>query len=742
MFPDRYFDWHLLHHDENVASPVVDSRRRLRLCLLGFVVFMAIVLGRVVQLEVTQGAAFRLEAAKPLVRRESLPGVRGRILAANGTVLAHDTKVLALAVHYRWLEEPPNPRWLHWTARSRLSPEQRKNRRRVAVEEDQIRIERIELAKRLAQLSGISIDQWNRRSLEIQARVERIAENVNHRHLRPEPGSLEDPASDESDATRPESLFGRVGSLALDVLRASMDDAPQQRITVAEELDYHVIVDNVSLAVFAEVEGDSRRYPGVKTVQRRRRAYPAGSSAAHVLGHLGDVEPDEVGPNADSHFDYHPLDRVGRMGVERGYEHILRGSRGIAVDLTDRGGRVISSHRQIEPGIGRDLVLTIDSRLQQNAESLLKDALDRRAIGNSGNNLPEEPAGGAIVVMDVHSGAILTAASAPRFDPNLFAGGDAAELNALFSEPARPLFDRVSKMAIPPGSVFKTVTAAALLEAGGLEPREQFFCQGYLHQPDSLRCDVYRRHGVGHGQVTLCDSLAQSCNVYFFHHAGRLGAGGLTKWAWRFGFGQPTGVDLPDEAAGTLPLPATIPELEGHAWRTADTQALAIGQSSLEATPLQIVRMMAAVANGGLLVTPHLASRLGLPELAEGQSTAELSELTDDPIQIPPPTPIPGLEASALATIREGLERVVSDPDGTAHGSVRLDSIPIAGKTGTAQTGSNRSPHAWFAGYVPADKPKFAFVVVLEHSGDAGEVAGPVAKRLVLRMQQLGYIGP
>ena len=161
-----------------------------------------------------------------------------------------------------------------------------------------------------------------------------------------------------------------------------------------------------------------------------------------------------------------------------------------------------------------------------------------------------------------------------------------------------------------------------------------------------------------------------------------------------------------------------------------------------EATPLQIVRMMAAVANGGLLVTPHLASRLGLPELAEGQSTAELSELTDDPIQIPPPTPIPGLEASALATIREGLERVVSDPDGTAHGSVRLDSIPIAGKTGTAQTGSNRSPHAWFAGYVPADKPKFAFVVVLEHSGDAGEVAGPVAKRLVLRMQQLGYIGP
>jgi penicillin-binding protein 2 len=259
-----------------------------------------------------------------------------------------------------------------------------------------------------------------------------------------------------------------------------------------------------------------------------------------------------------------------------------------------------------------------------------------------------------------------------------------------------------------------------------------------LHHTDRLRCPIFTRHGKGHGQVTLSDALCESCNVYFFHHAVALGPNPLAEWARRFGLGRPTGVDLPGDASGTVPTPTTIHELEGHAWRTADTQSLAIGQSSLQVTPLQVVRMMAAVANGGLLVTPHVIRGLGLPQLADGQSTADLA---DDPIRIPPPQPIPGLEPSTLATIREGLKRVVSDPSGTAHGTVDLDSIAIAGKTGTAQTGGGRADHAWFAGYVPAEEPKLAFVVVLQHAGDAAEAAGPVANRLVRQMQRLGYFG-
>ena len=731
MHRDRHFDWFRFHADEHRAPVVVDPRRRVRICLVAFLVLVGVVLGRVVQLEVSQGAAFRAEAARPLTRRQSLPGVRGRILAGNGAVLAYDKKILALAVHYRRLQDPPDPRWLRWQARSKLSRAERKDPQRVAAEEARVRAERVELGRRLADLSGLSTDQWNRRAARIQARVERIAENVNRRHRRTgttQPGN--------SSAAPPESLLERLGAFTLEVLRASMDDSTPQRITVAEELDYHVIVEDLPLAVVAEVEADPERYPGVKILQRRRRAYPAEDLAAHLLGHLGPVAEDELeGDPGDN--PYRPEDRLGRMGLEQQYEHLLRGRPGVLVERTDRGGRILSSFRQIEPGIGRDLVLCLDPPLQQAAETLLQSALDRRVI-----HRPEaEPAGGAIVVMDVDTGAILAAASAPGFDPNLFAGTSEAQLEALFSNPAHPLFDRVAKMAIPPGSVFKTVSAAALLQAAAVEPEEPFACQGYLNHPDRWRCAIYRRHGVGHGEVTLVDALAESCNVYFFHHAGQLGPEPLVDWARRFGFGRPTGVDLPGEAAGTLPDPSTIRQLEGHAWRTADSQALAIGQSSLQATPLQVAVMMAAVANGGQRVTPHLASGLGLPELADGQSTADLAEIADDPIRIPPPRPIPELDPATLAAIREGLRRVVADPRGTAHGTVDCESIPIAGKTGTAETGADRADHAWFAGYVPADRPELAFVVVLEHAGDAAEAAGPVAKRLVLAMHQLGVLG-
>ena len=177
---------------------------------------------------------------------------------------------------------------------------------------------------------------------------------------------------------------------------------------------------------------------------------------------------------------------------------------------------------------------------------------------------------------------------------------------ALLADPAHPLFHRAIQMALPPGSVFKTVTAVALLESAGLDPAATFYCQGYLKQPDRQRCAVYVRHGTGHGDVTLAEALAESCNVYFFHHAEKLPPQALVDWARRLGFGQPTGVDLPGEARGIVPTPDSIRKLEGHGWHTADTQAMSVGQGSLTATPLQVVRMMAAVANGGLLVTPHV----------------------------------------------------------------------------------------------------------------------------------------
>jgi len=672
MPPDPQLDWHRISAGGRTAPAVVDPRRRLRIVWFGLLGLMLAVFGRLVQLEATQGRAFREEAGRPLLRRQELESVRGRLLAHNGTVLAHDRKVLALAVHYRYLEEPPDPAWLRAAARARLAKSERKDPGRVAEEEARLRAERAEVAGRLGRLCGLSSEAWSGRARQIQDRVEAIAENVNRRRL-----------------------------------QRSMEESPLERITVSEERDYHVIAEDLPLAVAAEVESSPERYPGVKIVERRRRMYPAGPMAAHVLA-----------------------------GLERQYESLLHGRPGTLVERTDRSGRVLARERAVEPGIGRDLLLTLDPRLQATAEALLDGAVARRGLAGP----PVEPAGGAIVVLDTRSGAILAAASAPRFDPNAFAGGDGARVAALLADPGHPLFDRATRMAIPPGSVFKIVSAAALVEAAAIDPHEPFFCQGYLHAPDRQRCAIYRRHGVGHDDVTLADALAQSCNVYFFHHAGRLGPRGLVDWASRFGFGRVTGVDLPGEAAGTLPAPADDGSPSARASGLAEAQLLSIGQGPLEVTPLQVARMMAAVANGGLLVTPHVVCGLGLTE--HGEPTPDASaESAEPPIRVPPPQPIPGLHPATLAAIGEGLTRVVSDPRGTAHATVFLDSIEIAGKTGTAETDEAAAEHAWFAGYAPAGRPQVAFAVALEHAGDAAEAAGPVAKRLVLRLQELGYFG-
>jgi penicillin-binding protein 2 len=342
-----------------------------------------------------------------------------------------------------------------------------------------------------------------------------------------------------------------------------------------------------------------------------------------------------------------------------------------------------------------------------------------------------------VVVLDVRSGAVLAAASAPRFDLNAMSGADPSRAAAVLSDPGHPLFDRVSRMAIPPGSVFKTVAAAALLESGTIDSKTVFACRGYLKEPDRWRCAIYRHSGVGHGQVTLADALAQSCNVFFFHYADRLPPGFLASWADRFGFGRPTGIDLPGEAGGRVPG-AAAGRPENHAPKVADAKLVAIGQGEFQATPLQVVRMMAAVANGGILVTPHVVNHIG-PVSIKG--TVPFLGIADDAFPTPLPQPIPGLSAATLKTIREGLQRVVSDAKGTAHATVATPSVRIAGKTGTAETGPGRREHAWFAGYVPADRPKVALVVVLEHAGNAAETACPVAKRLILRMQDLGYFG-
>ncbi|HWA98280.1 MAG TPA: penicillin-binding transpeptidase domain-containing protein [Pirellulales bacterium] len=672
--------------------------RRLRLVVL---VGLGVVMLRIMALELSSGAQQRDEAARPIVRTVRTAPMRGRILAADGSVLVRDEPIQALVLHYRWLEQPANDRWLRTQARARLKRDQRRNPERVELEKQRVLAERDDLHARIAALCGLSADEFAVRTAEVQQRVERIAKRVNEQRVDRE---LRDESSrgPSSDAPWVERLQWAAWSLLLP-RETAVASAP---IVVAEELEHHVVHDALALEAIAEVEAHPERWPGVRVEQRTRRVYEHGALAAHVVGHTSaNAEP------------------VGRMGLERHYDRQLRGVPGTIEERSDRTGRLID-RREVNPAQpGTDLLVTLDVALQRSAERLLDDTLRHGALAG-GPSDPTGNAGAAVIALDVRTGAVYCAAAAPRFEPSRFSSPDAHGGAALLADPRRPLFDRATKMALPPGSVFKAITAIALMEGGGFDPEEPYFCRGYLDRPDRQRCMLFRREGIGHGDTTLTLALMRRCNTYFFYHATALGGEPIADWSRRLGLGQPTGIDLPDEATGS------VPNATGDRWTLADTHALAIGQSTLAVTPLQMARVMAAIANGGQLVRPHVVRSIGLVASAdEGEGSIAAAR-----------QPAPMLRERTLAELREGLERVVNDEQGTGYRTIRIPELPIAGKTGTAETGRGRADHAWFVGYAPADEPRVALAVVVEHGGSGADIAGPIAKRLFMRLAELGYL--
>ena len=328
------------------------------------------------------------------------------------------------------------------------------------------------------------------------------------------------------------------------------------------------------------------------------------------------------------------------------------------------------------------------------------------------------PAGGSVLVVDVRSGAILAAASGPRFSLAEASQRDPEFWNAVTLAVDRPLFDRIGSMALPPGSVFKIATAIASMELGKLDPNALFECRGFLHRPDRHRDYIFRHQGVGHGPLTLSRALAESCNVYFFALGEQLGEAPLAAWATTLGFGRRTGIDVPGESTGQV-----------TSRQQSDAIGLAVGQASLTATPLQVARLMAVVANGERLVTPHFARGGGL--------TADSAEsfrplLSTESISFK--------YSATVKQIREGLERGVASASGTAHQSTWHSQVAIAGKTGTAETGGGLPDHAWFAGYLPASDPQYAIVVALEYGGAGGKIAGPVAKGTADALLRRGFL--
>jgi penicillin-binding protein 2 len=494
-------------------------------------------------------------------------------------------------------------------------------------------------------------------------------------------------------------------------------------------LDLIVIKEDVDKRrVVSYILEHTQQFPGVEIQRNSLRSYPLGTMAAQVLGHLGEVSAEQL---KDRHFKgYSPGDVVGQDGLEWTYDKWLRGHDGIARIEVDAFGRpkqssAVPGGRMKVPG--DTLVTTIDAKVQAAAEKALLQGI---SLAHSDGKV--EANGGAAVVLDVENGGVLGMASYPTYDPDVWVGGIAEkDYKRLADKYANyPMLNRVTQEAKAVGSTFKVVDAIAGLEEGIITPYETFFCDGSFKPSVATDETVFGCWSTdGHGSLSLVDAITQSCDVYFYNVGYRFYAANgtpLADWAKRLGMEKYTGIDIPGEVKGRVPTPAWRRQyFESEVdklWTPGNSINLAIGQGDLEATPLQLAVMYAAIANGGRIVTPHLGLKI---TDAAGQTVRELEPAAKKKVDMAPGT---------LDLVRRGLFEAANSPTGTSSAIFAGYGEPVAGKTGTAEvydsTRGGYVDYAWYASYAPADQPKYAVVVMIEKGGHGGTVAAPAARTI------------
>jgi len=452
-----------------------------------------------------------------------------------------------------------------------------------------------------------------------------------------------------------------------------------------------VVKADATLAEVAMLEARRLELPEVTIEVVPLRSYPLASAAAHALGRVGEIT--ERQQQLAEYKDLPPGALVGQAGIESRYNRELMGKDGYrSVVVNSRGLEVAESARQ-PPQDGPNLTLTLDASLQ----AAMEDAFEGRS--------------GSAVALDPQTGEILAMTSTPAYDPNSFTTGiEPAEWAALANDPETPLMNRVIQGSYAPGSTFKVIAATAALEEGVITPQTTFFCPGHL----SVYNTVFRCMSV-HGVVDLRRAIAASCNVYFYQVGIRLEIGRLAKWAKLMGLGAPTGVDLPFEASGLMPSPEWKLRVLKTPWYSGETVSVAIGQGQVSATPIQMARVAAFIANGGRLVRPHFVRAAAQP-----LGPALVSKET-------------------IAAVKEGMCAVVASGTGWP---ARLSNVQVCGKTGSAQVVARarleRTPtvhelkaHGWFIAFAPADEPQIALAVLVEHGGSGAGSAAPVARRIL-----------
>jgi penicillin-binding protein 2 len=464
---------------------------------------------------------------------------------------------------------------------------------------------------------------------------------------------------------------------------------------------------NVSRRELAVVETHSIDLPGIMVDVVPVRRYLMGEMAAHALGYVSEISPDEL--KADTTRTYKSGDRVGKYGIEKYLDKHLKGVSGgehVEVNVSGRRVRVLGKSN---PTPGDNITLTIDGELQRTAW----DAMEEKV--------------GSVVAMDPRDGSVLAMVSRPSFDPNLFNQGiPASEWERLSKDPFRPMENKAISGQYPPGSTYKLIVAAAALQEGLVAPETAFNCPGYYPFGNrTYRCWQKK----GHGRVGLHRAIVSSCDVYFYNVGRMLGVDKLAEYARSFGLGEVTGIDILGEKDGNIPTRAWKLKRFKEPWQPGETISIAIGQGYVTLTPLQLVTAYSALANGGTIYKPRFIKKI---ETVDRKLVKEFGPEVKKKLPLSPEN---------IEHLRKALWGVCNEPGGTAHACQRKEA-DVAGKTGTAQVvamkedrkgpaGYRFQDHALFVAFAPVNKPEIAVAVVVEHGGHGGSVAAPVARKVI-----------
>jgi penicillin-binding protein 2 len=467
--------------------------------------------------------------------------------------------------------------------------------------------------------------------------------------------------------------------------------------------------------------------PGVRVVVEPVREYRESVLLSHILGFVGPVDEEEFVRLEDAGYQFD--DRIGKAGVEYTYESILRGSPGTRFVETDASGREIEVLQEQPAQSGLNIVLSIDLDLQRQVEEYL-----REGMGESQN--------AAAIVIDVHTGDLLAMVSLPNYDSNIFSGEvDEEALQGLIDNPAKPMLDHAIGEQYPPGSTFKQITGLAALQEGVANAGTEIFSPGYLDVENEFipgEFDRFVDWRSDLGTMNFYRGLAMSSDVYFYYLAGGyiedgrftfqgLGEERLAGWTRRFGLGESTGIDLPGETEGLVPDGAWKEETFGEGWLLGDTYNYGIGQGYVAATPLQMVLVTAAIANGGDVLIPHVVKELSD---ANGEAVPLRRQTVKRNLNIDPHN---------IDIMQEAMRQSVDD--GAAF-TAAVSNVVVAGKTGTAEFGPEISPnvykeHGWFTGFAPFNDPEIAVVVFMELGNGQGTAAPTAAKIIDYYFNQL-----